>query len=431
LEWKAFEEIGMGGDDLRALVTQAQAGDLDAFGEIVRRFQDMAYGYAYSLLGDFHLAEDAAQEAFIEAYRCLPKLREPAAFPGWFRRIVFKRCDRLTRRKRVSTAPLGSVGSVASESPGPPEKAERREMRDKVLDAIGSLPDEERAVTTLYYIDGYSQKDVAEFLEVPVTTVNNRLHASRQRLKERMIAMVADTLRSNAPDPEEAQDKVRFLLQFGERIGRGEPILAALNALREQTESERLQDIIRHMEAVITAAGSVSEALAEGEDLFPPMVLSLINDGERFGILDQTMPLAGEWLRDGRFSADPHLFAGGLTANVRKYVQHATDAGATEIVIDSTQVGPHPDDREETVVWVEHVMPDGTRKQTDYIHPGYFNEISLQLRNLTVLDARQEGDAMRGTLFSGLMPGSGRGTTLPVSYRPLRNGEVIRIRVAP
>jgi len=51
--------------DLKSLIILAQAGDLEAFGKIVRQFQDMAVGYAYSILGDFHLAEDAAQEAFI------------------------------------------------------------------------------------------------------------------------------------------------------------------------------------------------------------------------------------------------------------------------------------------------------------------------------------------------------------------------------
>ncbi|NIR02616.1 MAG: RNA polymerase subunit sigma-24, partial [Gemmatimonadales bacterium] len=66
-------------------------------------FQDMAVGYAYSILGDFHLAEDAAQEAFVQAYLDLRKLRVPQAFPSWLRRIVFKQCDRFTRRKRVHT----------------------------------------------------------------------------------------------------------------------------------------------------------------------------------------------------------------------------------------------------------------------------------------------------------------------------------------
>ncbi|MHC4716789.1 MAG: RNA polymerase sigma factor, partial [Planctomycetota bacterium] len=82
------------------LVRAAQAGDEEAFGQLVRRFQDMAYGAAYARLGSHHLAEDAAQEAFLEAFVNLPKLRNPAAFPGWFRRVVFRRCSRLARRAR-------------------------------------------------------------------------------------------------------------------------------------------------------------------------------------------------------------------------------------------------------------------------------------------------------------------------------------------
>jgi len=53
----------------------------------------MAYGYAYAILSDFHLAEDAVQEVFIEAYYCLPGLHEPLAFAAWLKRIVFKHCD--------------------------------------------------------------------------------------------------------------------------------------------------------------------------------------------------------------------------------------------------------------------------------------------------------------------------------------------------
>ncbi|MCX5759846.1 MAG: RNA polymerase subunit sigma, partial [Candidatus Hydrogenedentes bacterium] len=79
------------------LIERSRAGDLDAFTEVLRRFQDMAHGYAYSSLGDFHLAQDVAQEAFVEAYYKLDALREPAAFPGWFRRILSKHCDRITR----------------------------------------------------------------------------------------------------------------------------------------------------------------------------------------------------------------------------------------------------------------------------------------------------------------------------------------------
>ena len=194
-------------------MTRAQSADLEAYGEIVRRFQDMAYGYAYSILGDFHLAEDAAQEAFIDAYRRLDQLREPAAFPGWFRKICFKHCDRMTRGRCVPTGPLDAGATVASQAAGPAEAAERHEMKDAVLEAIRSLPEGERTATTLFYINGYSQKEIADFLEVPVTTVNNRLHASRKRLKERMMNMVKDELQKN-PLPEGFRQRVLTLAQI-------------------------------------------------------------------------------------------------------------------------------------------------------------------------------------------------------------------------
>jgi RNA polymerase sigma factor (sigma-70 family) len=199
-------------EELKSLVGSAQTGDLDAYGEIVRRFQDMGYGYAYSVLGDFHLAEDATQEAFIEAYRCLENLRQPAAFPGWFRRIVFKHCDRLKRRKEIPAAPLEAAAGIASPGREPSQAAEDREMKDNVLAAIRSLPAQQREVTTLFYINGYSQNDIAEFLEVPTGTVKSRLAASRTQLKERMIDMVEETLKDNAPDERFSQKVIDELL---------------------------------------------------------------------------------------------------------------------------------------------------------------------------------------------------------------------------
>jgi RNA polymerase sigma factor (sigma-70 family) len=185
-------------DSFQQLVTRAQGGDTTAYGELVRRFQDMAYGYAYAILSDFCLAQDAAQEAFIEAYRCLPSLRLPTAFPGWLKRIVFKHCDRLTRGKRLATTPLDAAGDLPTRAPGPADQAEIREMQRAVLRAIGELPTHQREVTALYYIDGYSQNEIATFLEVPTSTVKSRLYASRRQLKERMMDMVRDTLQSNA-----------------------------------------------------------------------------------------------------------------------------------------------------------------------------------------------------------------------------------------
>lgn len=201
--------------DLEANVRAAASGDLGAFGRIVERFQDMAYGYAHAILGDFHLAQDAAQEAFIEAYRNLPKLRDPAAFPGWFRRVVYYRCTRLTRGRRVSTTPLDDALEVPDADSDPVRTLESREVRDKVTEAIRSLSRPQREVTTLFYVNGYSQRDIADFLEVPVNTVKSRLHASRKHLEDRMIDMVQQTFEEH-----------RLPEEFTGRVIDGVPVLA-------------------------------------------------------------------------------------------------------------------------------------------------------------------------------------------------------------
>src|SRR5258707_15541348 len=152
---------------LESLVEKAREGDDYAYEIIVRGFQDMAVGYGYSILRDFQRAEDAAQEAFFEAYRNLDKLREPAAFPGWFRKIVFKQCDRITRNKAFSLITMDELEDRASQEATQVYLMEQSQLKDKILTAIASLPDRERAATMLYYISGYSQNEVAEFLDVP------------------------------------------------------------------------------------------------------------------------------------------------------------------------------------------------------------------------------------------------------------------------
>jgi len=92
-------------DELADELSRAKRGDVEAYGRVVRRFQDMACGYAYAVLSDFHLAEEVTQEAFIEAYVMLPRLREPAAFACVLRRIVF---EALRPRHATQTRPDGA-----------------------------------------------------------------------------------------------------------------------------------------------------------------------------------------------------------------------------------------------------------------------------------------------------------------------------------
>lgn len=193
-------------------LSMAQQGDLNAFDGLVRHFRDMAVGYAYSILGDFQLAEDAAQEAFVQAYRDLNTLRIPAAFPSWLRKIVYKYCDRITRKKVFSTIPIEIITEPPDNRHTPPEAMQQNEIHDTTLHTINSLPEQERTVTALFYINGYSMSEVGGFLDVPVTTVKSRLHSARKKLRERMVTMIEETLKRHAPE-EAFNRRVRRILE--------------------------------------------------------------------------------------------------------------------------------------------------------------------------------------------------------------------------
>jgi RNA polymerase sigma factor (sigma-70 family) len=189
--------------ELGTAIQGAREGDERAFEILVRRFQDMAVGYSYSILRDIQLAQDAAQEAFFEAFRTLDSLREPDAFPGWFRRIVFKHCDRFTRGKQLIAVPIETAAQVSNSSPDQLGALEQTEMKDRIWNAVDLLPEHERETLVLFYIGGYSQKEVCEFLDVPVTTVKKRLHSARNRLRDLLIDEVEDGLRANRPSRDE------------------------------------------------------------------------------------------------------------------------------------------------------------------------------------------------------------------------------------
>ena len=159
-----------------------------AFGEIVTQFQDMAFACAYAILGDAYLAEDVAQESFVIAWQKIEQLRTAAAFPGWFKRIVLSQCNRLTRSHRLQIVPLEITTNHRVE-PFAQRAVEQRELMAKVLKAIEDLPENERLVTTLFYVNEYSQADIGEFLELPVSTVNKRIYSARQRLKVKLVEL--------------------------------------------------------------------------------------------------------------------------------------------------------------------------------------------------------------------------------------------------
>ena len=108
------------------LVKRAAQGDVKAFVELTRRFQQFAFGSALTHVRDFQRAEDVTQEALIAAWTALPTLTEPVAFAGWLRSIVRHHSSRSLRRKRVHVVPLAEAEELSDDAPPPDHVLERR-----------------------------------------------------------------------------------------------------------------------------------------------------------------------------------------------------------------------------------------------------------------------------------------------------------------
>jgi hypothetical protein len=160
-------------------------------------------------------------------------LREPAAFPAWFRRIVFNHGDRLTRGKHAVVIPFDEAVLVPDSEPGPSIVAERRELCTLVRAGIDQLPAHERVAVILFYLAGHSQDDIAAFLGVPVGTVKKRLHDARKRLMRQMLAAMRDTLwEDRLALGDRFARKVEFLIGVSTGdVGRVERLLAQDPAL--------------------------------------------------------------------------------------------------------------------------------------------------------------------------------------------------------
>jgi RNA polymerase sigma factor (sigma-70 family) len=205
-------------DRYQESVVQAQAGDARAYNRLVIAFQDMAFAYAYARLGDFHLAQDVTQEAFIEGFRDIGQLRDPDAWPGWLRRIIFKQCDRAWRRPSLPTTSMEQASSMPDDNLLPDEIVAEEKARLALSEALQNLPFEERAITTLYYIREHRQKDIAVFLGFSTETVKNRLRTARQKLKGRLMNMAKKVIRAESPSKDDKSANI-ILMQNACKVG--------------------------------------------------------------------------------------------------------------------------------------------------------------------------------------------------------------------
>jgi len=175
--------------DEAEIIRRVLAGDRAAFGVLVERYQDRIYSLACHLVRDVHAAEDLAQEAFVRAFQHLDQFRGQSEFSTWLYRITSNVCwGYLRGQGRV--IPAGAAGeerdeavaAAARSGPSVEELAEAEELKNRLWEAIGRLPEVYRTALVLRYVDDLSYAEMARVLGVPVATVGTRLYRARELL---------------------------------------------------------------------------------------------------------------------------------------------------------------------------------------------------------------------------------------------------------
>jgi RNA polymerase sigma-70 factor (ECF subfamily) len=181
------------------LVERVQAGDRRAFDLLVLKYQPKILGLVSRYVNDSHEVQDVTQEAFIKAYRALPRFRGDSAFYTWLYRIAINTAkNHLVARGRrppgtdvdIEDAEYYEAGSALRDGENPENQLFSQELGAVVNRAITELPDDLRTAVTLREFDGLSYEDIAEIMDCPVGTVRSRIFRAREAIDKRVQAQI-------------------------------------------------------------------------------------------------------------------------------------------------------------------------------------------------------------------------------------------------
>jgi RNA polymerase sigma-70 factor, ECF subfamily len=172
-----------------AVLEQARVGDHEAFATVVRIYERRLRGIAYRVLGDRARMDDALQEAYVRAFRALPRFRGDARVGTWLFRITYNAClDELAKTRKTTHVPLDELVEQASEDP---ELENSLDARRELTSAFATLSCDERAAVFLVDVEGFDYAAASKVLGVPVGTVASRLNRARKTLRTALQAAPA------------------------------------------------------------------------------------------------------------------------------------------------------------------------------------------------------------------------------------------------
>ena len=187
-------------DDVQ-LIRSTLSGNDEAFSILVQKYQKSVHALVWRKIGDFHYAEEIAQDTFLKAYKKLSTLKDPNQFAGWLYVIANRLCINWMRKKKPAMQSLEgtSVGEIEKFSyahyVSEHRETEAAERRSEIVEQLlARLPESERTVVTLYYLGEMNAKEIGKFLGVSVKTIHSRLHRARKRLEEKEELLVQEVL---------------------------------------------------------------------------------------------------------------------------------------------------------------------------------------------------------------------------------------------
>ena len=180
-------------DSDKELVLKVLRGEKSLFGILVEKYEKAVYAVAFSYLRNVEDVRDLVQDVFIKAYDQLPTLKDPDKFGPWLSKITSRLAiDRLrTQRKSVLLPDLGTVQDTLSHNPeqAPMNLQEKESLKyrlARINRLVAQLPEYYRVAFVLKYMEGLSNREIARFLGVPVSTGEGRLHKAREFIREHM-----------------------------------------------------------------------------------------------------------------------------------------------------------------------------------------------------------------------------------------------------
>lgn len=182
------------------LVGLAQAGNRQAFGQLIERYSRMVRHIAGSMVANEESARELAQEALLQAFLSLDHLRDAARFKSWLYGITLNVCRNFIRERKIDPYSLDAImggmsrdiSCLSVETVDPEEIAEERELHRMVLNAVQSLSPKVRVATLLFYYEQLSVQEIATILGISVVAVKGRLHTSRKQLREQLLPLMVD-----------------------------------------------------------------------------------------------------------------------------------------------------------------------------------------------------------------------------------------------